>query len=208
MIYIRKRDDKMLERKNKYRLMVIAIFFILLVTGIWIGFQSQVKNTPPTNTEPVINTAEENQVNIYQEKPVISKKTYDIEVVYEDYYATCKETLMKKKMAYATTLEELKTQEKEEQIKENKEYQIVKETQTELIYRRELPQNCPNHFEVKIENGTVVVYQIVNTGVTTKYREMDVPQELIRPEMLEELNTGILVNTKEELNLLIEDLES
>ena len=53
-----------------------------------------------------------------------------------------------------------------------------------------------------------MVYSIVNDTVSTVYQKIDIPQELISPEMLEELNVGIKVDSKEDLNLIIEDLES
>ena len=54
----------------------------------------------------------------------------------------------------------------------------------------------------------VVIYNVVNDSVKTIYQKIDKPTELLNPEMIEELNSGINANSKEELNLIIEDLES
>ena len=40
------------------------------------------------------------------------------------------------------------------------------------------------------------------------YKKIKVDSETLNPEMLEELNQGIKANSKEELNLIIEDIES
>ena len=40
------------------------------------------------------------------------------------------------------------------------------------------------------------------------YKTLDIPVETLRVEVVNELTGGILVNSKEELNMIIEDIES
>ena len=192
--------------ETKYRLLVISMFIVLLMFGIYIGFNLENKNDTTVIAKTVINDHNEDEVSIYTETN--SNVKYDIELVYEDDYTLCGHKIENSEIIYDTTLQELKEQEMDKQKEEEKEYEIKEESKDRLVFYRKVDQNCPNHFNVKLEEGVIVIYNVVNDTVNTVYQEIDISQELIRPEMLEELNVGIKVDSKEELNLIIEDLES
>lgn len=201
MIYI---EGDVMRLETKYRILVISMFVVLLMFGIYIGFNMDNKKTTTDIAKTVINEQmEEEEVSIYAKE-----KKYDIELVYEDEYTLCSHRLKSSDIIYNTTLTELKKIELDKQKKEEKEYEVKEETKDRVVFYRAVAQNCPNHFNVKLENGVVVIYNIVNDSVNTVYQKIDIAQELIRPEMIEELNVGIKVDSKEELNLIIEDLES
>ncbi len=190
--------------ETKYRLMVISMFIILLMFGVYIGFNLENKKVNVEPVETVIsNNNEEDEVSIYGEST-----NNDIEVIYEDEYTMCSHVISNSEIMYNTNITLVKSQELEKQKKDNLEYQIIYESEDKIVFHRSLNQNCPNHFEIKLEEGIIVVYSIVNDTVKVIYKKVDVPQELISPEMLEELNTGIKADSKEELNLIMEDLES
>lgn len=194
--------------ETKYRLLVISMFVILLMFGIYIGFNMGNNKSYTEVAETVINnnTDEDDQVSIYTENEI--SNTYDIEVVYEDEYTLCNHIIDSSEIIYNTTIEAVKEAELKKQRENDLEYEIMEESKERIVYHRTSAQNCPNHFEVKLEDGIIVIYNIVNDSVNTVYNTIDVPQELISPEMLEELNVGIEASSKEELNLIIEDLES
>ena len=125
-----------------------------------------------------------------------------------DRFKKCNETITKSETVYDTNVDELLEIEKSKQSASSKEYEVKEKTKERLVFYRELDQNCPNHFNVKLENGVIVIYSVVNESVSTVYKTIDIAQELIRPELVEELNLGIEINSKEELNLFIEDIES
>ncbi len=199
-----------MNEKTKYKIFVAILMFFLLTFGVFVGlnisYNNNVSNdltsyTPDDMEQDLkgINDNETEQVNT---------KSYDIEVVYIDNYTLCNEMVETKNVVYGTNLEELKKQEKIKQDKEDKIYEIREETKDRIVYYRDVNQNCPNHFNIKLENGKVNIYNIVSDGVNTIYQTIDVSEELIRPELIEELNKGIKANSKEELNLIIEDIES
>lgn len=199
-----------MNEKTKYKIFVAILMFFLLTFGVFVGlnisYNNNVSNdltsyTPDDMEQDLkgINDNETEQVNT---------KSYDIEVVYVDNYTLCNEMVETKNVVYGTNLEELKKQEKIKQDKEDKIYEIREETKDRIVYYRDVNQNCPNHFNIKLENGKVNIYNIVSDGVNTIYQTIDVSEELIRPELIEELNKGIKANSKEELNLIIEDIES
>lgn len=192
--------------ETKYRILVISMFVILLMFGVYIGFNVGKGDSANELAESVMNNNTDDEVSIYTESKAEEK--YDIELVYEEEYTLCGHKIDNSDIITNTTLDELKEKEIAKQKESGNEYEILEESNERLVFYKKLNQNCPNHFNIKLENGIVVVYSIVNDTVSTVYQKIDIPQELISPEMLEELNVGIKVDSKEDLNLIIEDLES
>ena len=192
--------------ETKYRILVISMFVVLLMFGVYIGFNVGKGDSANELAESVMNNNTDDEVSIYTESKTEEKN--DIELVYEEEYTLCGHKIDNSDIITNTTLDELKEKEIAKQKESGNEYEILEESNERLVFYKKLDQNCPNHFNVKLENGIVVVYSVVNDTVSTVYQKIDIPQELISPEMLEELNVGIKVDSKEELNLIIEDLES
>lgn len=192
--------------ETKYRILVISMFVILLMFGVYIGFNVGKGDSANELAESVMNNNTDDEVSIYTESK--AEKKYDIELVYEEEYTLCGHKIDNSDIITNTTLDELKEKEIAKQKESGNEYEILEESNERLVFYKKLDQNCPNHFNIKLENGIVVVYSVANDTVSTVYQKIDIPQELISPEMLEELNVGIKVDSKEDLNLIIEDLES
>lgn len=176
---------------------------LLLVLGVYIGFKYTRNNK---NVEDKTSIAEDS-IEIDETTPV-STKTYDIEVVYKDEYTKCGHTIQNKNMVYGTTLENLKEEENKKQKENGILYEVEEESNEQLVYSRKVEQNCPNHFLVKNENNNIVIYNIIDEAAMSVYKKLKVDINTLNPEMLEELNEGIKVDSKEDLNLIIEDIES
>ncbi len=200
-----------MEENTRYRIFVAVALLMLLSFGIFIGFRSTKNNQAGTSSDIDATAVVKNQDEDYNNENedmlnANNTKKYDIKVVYETFYSLCNETIRKEELVYDTTIKEL-----EESIfsnKDNRDYEVIEESNEKLVLRKTLNRNCPNHYMVKIDNGSVVIYNIVDSTVNTVYKTIDTQLELIRPEMLEELNSGIKVDSEEELNYIIEDLES
>lgn len=194
----------------KYKIFVGILLFFLLVFGIFVGlsvsYNSNVSNDlnsyTPDDVKKDFSVGYDNNVE------AVSTKTYDIELVYIDNYSLCGEKFETRDMIYSTTLEELKNKENLKQLKENKKYVITEENNEKLVYERTLEQNCPNHFLVVLEDKKINIYNMLNDKIKEHYQTIDISEELIRNELIEELTKGIVVNSIEELNLIIEDIES
>lgn len=193
-----------MEENTRYRILVISIFFVIVILGIYIGFMFGSKTTIDYST-PVVNNEDDGEVVIYKEPEKINKK-YDIEVIYEDYYTICGETVTTGKTVKNTTIDELK---KSEISKiENDKYKIVEEDKDRLVFRKEIAEYCPNHFKVYLENDVVIIYSMVDDNTNRMYNKLEITKDLIREELIAELEKGIRVDSLSDLNLLIEDLES
>lgn len=59
-----------------------------------------------------------------------------------------------------------------------------------------------------MEDGAVVIYNRIDKENLEVYKKLNIAEELIREELKERLKEGIDVDSKEELNLIVEDIES
>lgn len=195
---------------TKYKIFVAILLFFLIVFGIFVGlsisYNTSVSNDLSSYTP---NEMKEDLENMYENNTeAVITKTYDIELVYIDNYTLCNEKIERSDTIFSTTLDELKKQEKLKQQKDKNEYKIKEESNERLVYERTLNQNCPNHFFIVIEEQKINVYNILTNEIKEFYQTIDISEALIRKELVEELTKGITANSKEELNLIIEDIES
>ena len=192
-----------MNKRMFFSFFAIGGIVLLLVLGVYIGFK-YTRNDK--NVEDKTSIAED-RIEKDETTPV-STKTYDIEVVYKDEYTKCGHTIQSKDMVYGTTLENLKEEENKKQKEKGIIYEVEEESNDQIVYSRKVDQNCPNHFLVKIENNNIVIYNIIDDAAMSVYKKLEVDINTLNPEMLEELNEGIKVDSKEDLNLIIEDIES
>lgn len=188
-----------------YSFLVFGILVICLSLGIFFGFRYTKNNE---NLMDYTETTAEDNKNENNDTTPVSTKTYDIEVVYEDKYNKCGHIIENKNMVYGTTLEKVKEEENVKQKENGNIYEIIEESNEKIIYSRGIEQNCPNHFLVKLEDEIIVVYNVVDDSTMMVYKKINADLETLNPEMLEELNVGIKADSKEDLNLIIEDIES
>lgn len=138
-----------------------------------------------------------------------STKTYDVNVIYEDVYTVCGEVVHTTKTVYGTTMDKVKEEEKVYQEEKGLLYEIKAQGNTNIIYSRRMAQNCPNHFLVIWEEGKVNIYSIQGEDKKIVYMTIsDINIDNLRQEIRTKVEKGTYINSKEELNKFIEDLES
>lgn len=203
--------------RNKfwYRIFVFSIFVILLGVGGIVGYKistnsSDIIDYTSNEMDKDIDISNNETVDIYEEDEVesVSTKTYDIEIVYIDSYTLCDEDITESKIHYGAKLEDIKKLELERQERESLKYDIVEETNERIVFKTVKEEYCPNHFKVILEEDKINIYNKVTDEKYEIYKTLDIPVETLRIEVVDELTGGILVDSKEELNMIIEDIES
>lgn len=200
-----KKGDFMSERRL-YQIIISIITIILLGFGIYMGIKITKNND--NSTAQVINKNDDTYTNTVAVYTDANDKKTDIQLIYEDYYTLDDKVESNSNMVYGISINDLKKQEVEKNKQKNNGYELVEQTSVKLRFRRTLEQYSPNHFLVKLVDGKVVIYSIVSDSVNTVYKETNISELSLRPELLEELNIGKRVDSKDELNQLIEDIES
>ena len=72
---------------------------------------------------------------------------------------------------------------------------------------REFDDVCGEHFKLKIEDGKVVVYIVNVDGGESVYEKTNISSEYLTETDLINMQNGLEVYGKEELNQIIEDFE-
>lgn len=203
-----------MEKTIFYKISVIFLCTILLIVGIYIGLQIFNFNIKKEAAKDVINKDEEiktvnnEEVNPYVESTIA--KEHDIELIYEDYYTLCKDSIINKTTVYSTTMDELKQKEIEKQEKLGTKYEIIEESNDRLVFKRNIDKYCGAHYRVQLDekNNEVIIYSLEDKELYSVYNTVNVYTNTLKDELVDELKQGIEVNSNQELEFLIEDLES
>ncbi len=205
-IYI---GDIMIDVKEK--ILYCLSLVVLLFVGIGVGYIKTVSldSLNIDNTSAVEFANNYDLVTNNELLITASTKTYDITVVYEDNYTVCNESVVTSKVEYGTTMDKVKEEEKNYQEEKGLVYTIKTETEDKIVYSRSINENCPNHFKVILEDDKINVYSIQGENKSTLFMTVkDVNINNLRKELKEMVQKGTYINSKEELNRFIEDLES
>lgn len=196
--------------KFKYRVFVFVITVCLMGIGIVLGYKIEInkirENKSSENIEEVKSV---DVVKNIENSDTSSSKKYNIEVVYVDHFTICDEEVEVSDETYQnTTLDEVIKKETEKQKEKNIKYDIIASGDESLTYYRNVDKYCDNHYKVIIEDNKINVYKLVTDKESKLYKTLDVSVNLIREDIKEQLNSGIIVNKSEDLGLLLDDLES
>lgn len=96
----------------------------------------------------------------------------------------------------------------EDELKEKyKEWSVEKFTDTDIVLTKNVEGSCNEHFIVKDVNGVIKVFQVLDDGTQKEYLVTDIATEYLTDTDKINMEKGIEVNGKQNLNQLIEDYE-
>ena len=96
----------------------------------------------------------------------------------------------------------------EQELKEMyPEYMVETFKSNEIVVYKEKEGGCGEHYLVKDLNGTVVIYERMNDGTEKLLEETSISTDYLPETDKIQMQEGIEVNGKQELNQLIEDYE-
>ncbi len=193
----------------KFKIMYCLSLVLFLIVGIMFGYNKETKKSM-FNDESILDYAIRfTSADVDNYVVTTSTKVSDIEVIYEDCYLECNESESKSKMVYGTTMDKVKEDEEKEQEAKGVIYEIKGESSTRIMYSRNINGICPNHYFVKAESGVVTVYRIKGEDKKEIYTKLEnINIENLRQELKTKIEKGTYLNSREELNHFIEDLES
>lgn len=103
--------------------------------------------------------------------------------------------------------EELVNKTKEEVKEKYKEWDIEKFSDTEIILSKDEDGKCGEHYIVRDNDGKVTIYEILEDGNEKEYEVTDISTEYLTDTDKINMEKGIEVYGKQNLNQLIEDFE-
>lgn len=189
--------------KNTLIIISIAIIIALgIFFGIKIYFDSQSKINQRVMSNEIVPTEniEISAINIHSEE---EKTTPNTLMIYKTYYTKCMHFIQEYEEIDASLVNCT-----EEDLREKcKDWKIDSFSREEVELSKEEDAFCNQHYQLRLENNVIVVYQVDENGIETEYEQTGITTEFLTEEDILKLTTGIFVYGKENLISTIEDYE-
>ena len=96
---------------------------------------------------------------------------------------------------------------KEEVQNQYSDWEVIGFEANKITLYKEFEDDCGEHFKLKVENGKVTVYIINKDGTESVYEKTNISSEYLTETDLINMQDGLEIYGKEELNKIIEDFE-
>ena len=124
-------------------------------------------------------------------------------LTFEKYYTDCQHTINR----YEEVPEELVNATKEELQTKYNTWQIKEFLPEKVVLYQEIEGSCGEHYMLRDVNGTINIYELGQNGEETLLEETDIATEYLTETDMIDIQNGLIVYGKENLNMLLEDFE-
>ena len=131
------------------------------------------------------------------------KLTANAILVLKKYYQNCEHTINE----YVELPQELVNMTEKEVQSEFADWEVIGFEKGKLTLYKEFNDVCGEHFKLKVEDGKVVIYIVNTDGSESLYEKTNISSEYLTETDLINIQEGLEIYGKEELNQLIEDFE-
>lgn len=193
------------------RWMVILFLIIVIIVAVFVGvsiYKAQDKNDnikqeePNTNTENKIENVMKNDISIdinSEEEKISPNATLILKKTYKECGHSIK--------GYAAIPEELVNLTKEQLEEQYKDWKVEKFTPLDITLVKEIEGTCKEHYILKLKDGVITIYEEAEDGSEILKESTGISTEYLTENDKMELEKGIKVYGKENLNSMIEDYE-
>lgn len=196
------------------KLIIGLISIIVVISAIIVAFviykpkennqQDQtIKMAEETIIDDCTDEYEASQNQILETNAEEEKVSPNASLTIRTYYEDCGHTTSE----YKNVSEELVNKTKKELKEMYNDYEILKFTDSEIVLEKSEKGDCGEHYIVRDKDGKVAVYQIETDGTEGEYEITDISIEYLTATDRDNIEKGITVNGKQDLNQLIEDFE-
>ena len=194
---------------DKIKIFMCIILVVFIIIASYILFSTKEERIEENNiyiSELVEDECTE-EYEEYQKLTIVSsveeKLSANAILILKKYYQKCDHTINE----YVELPQELVNMTKEEVQAEYAEWEVIGFEKGKLILYKEFDDVCGEHFKLKIENGKVVVYIVNIDGNESIYEKTNISSEYLTETDLINMQDGLEIYGKEELNQIIEDFE-
>lgn len=188
---------------------ILSIIIIAIITNIIIYNKKDGNKIPESNTyvsEVIEDECTEEYINEQNTTTVVSteeKVAANAILILKKYYTKCEHTVNE----YVELPQELVNMTKKEVEAYYSDWKVIGFEQGKITLYKEFDDTCGEHFKLKIEDGKVVVYIVNKDGTESIYEKTSIPSEYLTETDLINMQNGLEIYGKEELNQIIEDFE-
>ena len=198
--------------KNMTKIIIVSVLLVIIIaiiTDIISSKNKEEENVSESNTyisEVIEDECTEEYINEQNATSVSSteeKVAANAILILKKYYTQCDHTINE----YVELPQELVNMTKEEVQEQYPDWEVIGFEQGKITLYKEFDDVCGEHFKLRVEDGKVVVYIVNNDGTESVYEKTNISSEYLTETDLINMQDGIEIYGKEELNQLIEDFE-
>lgn len=124
-------------------------------------------------------------------------------ITFEKHYKDCEHTI-KRYEKVATSLVNATREEVEEK---NNNWTLKEFSTDKIVFYQELDGQCGEHYMLRDVEGKINIYKLDENGNETLINETDIATEYLTKTDMIDMENGLIVYGKENLNQLLEDFE-
>lgn len=200
---------------NKKILLSIVIIAIIMgvVTCVYVigkedtGEQQEVEEQTEISEKVTDECTEEYEAMQTEETEATNAEEEKVSpnavITFERYYKQCEHTISR----YEEIEEELVNATQEEVQAEYESWEIKEFNADNIILYKEYEGECGEHYMLRDVNGKLNIYEIATNGDEILIEETDIATEYLTETDMIDIENGIIVYGKENLNKLLEDFE-
>ena len=201
------------KNKKKYTIFAILIMMAMIsggyILGTRIGQDSLDESLKKTGEEPGYQTmqatGQDDKEIVGHEVPAVEVTTQDTLLVFERYYTSCNDKRVEERKAEGY---EVGLSRQDIRLK-FPEWDIYEFSTEKVILTKEIHDYCTGHFILKDRDGMVVIYMPSEEGDEYKgFEETQVPTEILPPDVQDEIQRGLVMDSLEDVEHFMENLES
>lgn len=198
-----------MSNKTKIIIGILLIILIIFASYIFWGKGEKVNNESENNTyvSEVIEDECTEEYEILQNTTTVSsteeKLNSNAILILKKYYQKCEHTINE----YVELPQELVNMTEEEVQAQYSDWEVIGFEKGKVTLYKEFDDTCGEHFKLKIENGKVVIYVVNNDGTESLYEKTNISSEYLTETDLINMQDGLEIYGKEELNQIVEDFE-
>ena len=194
---------------DKIKIFMCIILVVFIIIASYILFSTKEERIEENNIY-ISELVEDECTEEYEEYQKLTtvysgeeKLSANAILILKKYYQKCDHTINE----YVELPQELVNMTKEEVQAEYAEWEVIGFEKGKLILYKEFDDVCGEHFKLKVENGKVVVYIVNMDGNESVYEKTNISSEYLTETDLINMQDGLEIYGKEELNQIIEDFE-
>lgn len=198
-----------MSNRKKIILGLLGIISIILVSYIMFDQKEVLDKGIENNTyisEVIEDECTEEYIQVKNTTTVAStdeKLSANAILILKKYYQKCEHTINE----YVELPQEVVNMTEEEVQEEYPDWEVIGFEKGKLTLYKEFDDVCGEHFKLKVEDGKVVIYVVNTDGTESIYEKTNISSEYLTETDLINMQNGLEIYGKEELNQIIEDFE-
>ena len=196
---------------NKVKIIIAILLTILIIFVFYILFRrEEVGDNGVQNNTYISEIIEDECTEEYEEtknytaaSSTEEKVSANAVLILKKYYQKCEHTINE----YVELPQEIVNMTEEEVQAQYPDWEVIGFEKGKVTLYKEFEDECGEHFKLKVEDGKVVVYIVNNDGTESIYEKTNISSEYLTETDLINMQDGLEIYGKEELNQIIEDFE-